>query len=797
MSSPKLTWYRLTQDVFVASVISETRYVSEDFTLAYEGEGKSLVCVVSQGRVDPSAALSIQDQLGKARQGGDQAEHYPGSSAHLPEEESWLSDEDRFVLEGSQDQELSSLFAKRAYFVFFAAPQAKDGELSLYLQGQKLGGLTKKHRQHVDVFDLEKAVNLLKSEDLAALVFAITNWVVPYFKLSNDAEFLGELAQVVKSSSPKGPVQALPICLDDGLYGLRLPKLSPKADIKDTKFFLLSDEALRPLVVKPEIRTGGQSQDLIFEVPKMMRTRPVVLVHFEKGQFSAWQLKLKESKGFEYLHDRLKKEPDSYCRFLLSRLKRYVDQRPVVKALAQRIVLSEQWDPVGCPLSAAPLAGNLELALALPDGGVLVRGWLFDPLGLVQSWQFESQTGASLSGDDYIHFYKRHDIKDLASHPSYESQDDYGFVGVVPGEKENLPGIGWQLRLQLKGGGELLMKAPRASLNPRINRAQALALVDHDTLTPDLLKKVLVPAASQLHKLCLPEDRVKDVSWFGADKPEAPLYSVVIPLYRTLDYFRHQLAAFYADPDFQDAEIIAVLDSPEQERDFKHMLTGLCMYYDLPIKVVVHHANYGYAPAINSGAKAASGKWLILLNSDVLPSGPGWLSGMVKIASRKGVGLVGPKLLFEDDSLQHAGLYFDKDHYNVWLNRHRFKGYPGDYPDASNTCEVPGVTGACMFLEREFYAALGGTSENYVIGDYEDSDFCLEVRKAGKTIWYAAEVELYHFERRSVRTNTSYIRTNACQINQSIHHERWGETIGKLQDKFAGKLPDTVSPLRR
>jgi GT2 family glycosyltransferase len=268
---------------------------------------------------------------------------------------------------------------------------------------------------------------------------------------------------------------------------------------------------------------------------------------------------------------------------------------------------------------------------------------------------------------------------------------------------------------------------------------------------------------------------------------------VVIPLYRVLDYFRHQLAAFYVDPDFKQAEIIAVLDSPDQEPEFKHLLTGLEMIYDLPVKLVVHRGNYGYAPAINSGAAHAKGRWLVLLNSDVLPRQAGWLSGLAGAAKRKGVGLVGPKLLFEDDSLQHAGLYFGKDHHNTWLNRHRFKGYPADFPGATQSCEVPGVTGACMFLARQLYQRLGGTSEDYIIGDYEDSDFCLTVREAGKSVWYAADVELYHFERRSIRTNQSYAKTNACQVNQTIHHARWEKEIAILQKRFARLLPDTVS----
>ena len=67
------------------------------------------------------------------------------------------------------------------------------------------------------------------------------------------------------------------------------------------------------------------------------------------------------------------------------------------------------------------------------------------------------------------------------------------------------------------------------------------------------------------------------------------------------------------------AELILVLDSPEQEDDLRRALHGLDLIYGLPVTLVVNRRNLGYAGAVNAGAAEARGRWLVPCNSDVLP----------------------------------------------------------------------------------------------------------------------------------------------------------------------------------
>jgi GT2 family glycosyltransferase len=238
--------------------------------------------------------------------------------------------------------------------------------------------------------------------------------------------------------------------------------------------------------------------------------------------------------------------------------------------------------------------------------------------------------------------------------------------------------------------------------------------------------------------------------------------------------------ALAEDPECRRSEIIFILDSPEQRNEVEHLLRGLHRLTDLPATLVIMPRNLGYAAANNAGAREARGPVLLLLNSDVIPIGPGWLQMLTEPFSRPAVGAAGPRLLFEDGSIQHAGLHFERDEDGIWFNRHYHKGMPRHWPDAQKPRDVPGVTGAAMAMRRKLFEQIGGVCEDYIIGDYEDSDLCLRVRAAGSTITYVPEAELYHFERRSIWLHTGYTRTHAALYNRLLHHERWDQTITSL-----------------
>ncbi len=182
----------------------------------------------------------------------------------------------------------------------------------------------------------------------------------------------------------------------------------------------------------------------------------------------------------------------------------------------------------------------------------------------------------------------------------------------------------------------------------------------------------------------------------------------------------------------------------------------------------------------------AAADMLLFMNSDILPANSGWLGVMRRFYDKQsGIGALAPKLFYEDGSLQHAGMIFEKQQFPFWLNLHEWKGYAADYAPACVSRKVPAVTGACMMVDKSLFAKVGGFTTDYVIGDFEDSDLCLKLAEAGYDSWYLPQVGLYHLERQSVPLNAGYHGSYAWQVNARLHTRRWDELITKRMRKFA------------
>ena len=446
-------------------------------------------------------------------------------------------------------------------------------------------------------------------------------------------------------------------------------------------------------------------------------------------------------------------------------------RRPVIAATEERKTAA----------GFTPFGIGIDFALPLPDGSVFAKGWLRDPTGMLAGLDAATAFGTTVS---------------LPAVLCADAEDPERRVFFSRSEPTRDPVGGTQILItaRLAGGHSVRLTPPQPFLTPTQGRDLLLRTTPMEALdqpgSTALLDSVLMPALGALQEAHRRGPKVDVVRSIG-EQPEQPAWSVVVPLYRNLTFLRHQLAAFGLDPAFRGVELIFVLDSPEQAAEVDRLLRGMRYAFGTSARLVIHTRNFGFAAAINSGVAESIGERVLLLNSDVIPLAvpDGWLARLQAHLDTAGVGVVGPKLLFDDDSLQHAGLHWERDDQGEWYNRHYYKGYPRDFPPACVSREVPAVTGACLAVRRSVFDQVGGVSEDYVIGDYEDSDFCLKVRTTGLSCRYAADVELYHMERQSITEHDAYERTPACLYNRRLHHDRWGATIATLQARFDTKAP--------
>lgn len=429
---------------------------------------------------------------------------------------------------------------------------------------------------------------------------------------------------------------------------------------------------------------------------------------------------------------------------------------------------------------AHPVSATLDMAISDHGGGLFLRGWIRDPLNLVHGLTLVSHHARHRLDPARLHRMARGGLaQHFAEAPHGGIGDRAGFVAWLP-EGDSIPALQWSLRLQLATGDRLEVLAPTGLLPPAAARDQLASAVTLDQLSEAMVDECLLPAAQRTQQAVMAQRARPEVVQIG-QRPARPDLALVIPLYRNLRFLRHQVAQFSRDPDLAQAELVFVLDSPEQRADVVQHLRGLHLLCGQPITLVVQAANYGYASACNAGAAEARAPVLAMLNSDVLPAARGWVRPLLARLGQPGVAAVGPKLLFHDGGVQHAGLFFERyGAWDEWYNNHYWKGFPRAFPPLNRPRPVPGVTGAALFLRRETFESVGGFTTDYIIGDYEDSDLCLKLRAAGGEVWYEPAAELFHFERQSIRENAVHDRNLATALNRRLHQQRWGKQMAAL-----------------
>ena len=161
--------------------------------------------------------------------------------------------------------------------------------------------------------------------------------------------------------------------------------------------------------------------------------------------------------------------------------------------------------------------------------------------------------------------------------------------------------------------------------------------------------------------------------------------------------------------------------------------------------------NVGFAAANNIGMRRALDDgcdFALLLNNDTEVITPNWLEEMVMYAQQKRVGCVGAKLLYPDDTIQHAGVVigFGGVAGHTFIGLHEAEN--SYFHRAMCAQDYSAVTAACMMSKKSVFDAVGGFSEDLAVA-FNDIDYCMKVRSLGKLVVYAPYALLYHYESKS------------------------------------------------
>ena len=226
------------------------------------------------------------------------------------------------------------------------------------------------------------------------------------------------------------------------------------------------------------------------------------------------------------------------------------------------------------------------------------------------------------------------------------------------------------------------------------------------------------------------------------------LVSILIPSCDHAKDLRTCVDSIYAKTTYPHFEIIVIENNSKEEETFRTYERLERQHPDSFRVVRWEGTGFNYSALNNFGARFAQGEYLLLLNNDTEVITPRWLEEMVMFAQQERIGCVGAKLLYPDDTIQHAGLGFGY----LTLAAHMHKNFPVANPGYMGRLiyahDVYGVTGACLMIRRALYEEMGGLDESFAVA-FNDVDFCVRVHKAGYQNLFTPFAMLYHYESKS------------------------------------------------
>ena len=196
------------------------------------------------------------------------------------------------------------------------------------------------------------------------------------------------------------------------------------------------------------------------------------------------------------------------------------------------------------------------------------------------------------------------------------------------------------------------------------------------------------------------------------------------------------------------------------------------------IRIVYWSDEFNYSAINNFGVKHARGDYLLLLNNDVEVITTDWLEELTANCQRKDVGIVGARLYYPDDTIQHAGIVIGIGGVAGALFVGMPRMFTGYLHKAAIQQDLSAVTAACMMVKRSVYEELGGLEEELKVA-FNDVDFCLRAREKGYLVVYDPNVELYHFESKSRGMEDSKEKIRRFQNEIEYMRSHWLELLKK------------------
>ncbi|HXA09327.1 MAG TPA: glycosyltransferase family 2 protein [Chthoniobacterales bacterium] len=251
--------------------------------------------------------------------------------------------------------------------------------------------------------------------------------------------------------------------------------------------------------------------------------------------------------------------------------------------------------------------------------------------------------------------------------------------------------------------------------------------------------------------------------WVKRELRETKRIAIIIATRDRIDLLSRCISSITSKTSYPNYEII-VVDNESTSDEAREYFRN-CEHRVLPF-----NGPFNFSALNNLAVEQTTSPWLLFLNNDVEAIDNEWLTVMAEHVQRPEVGAVGARLLYPNDTVQHAGVVLGVG----GIAEHAFRHFPADAPGVSRQLQVTrnysSVTGACLLTRRDVFEEVGGFDEERLPVTFNDVDLCLKMRRAGYLIVYTPFARLYHHESASRRRSVEALETE-------VMRERWPDLL--------------------
>ena len=257
---------------------------------------------------------------------------------------------------------------------------------------------------------------------------------------------------------------------------------------------------------------------------------------------------------------------------------------------------------------------------------------------------------------------------------------------------------------------------------------------------------------------------------------DSPLVSIIIPNKDHIEDLEKCLSSVVEKTTYSNYEILVVENNSTREETFEYYKNLSAKYPKC--RVIEWKKEFNYAAINNFAAKEAAGEYLLFLNNDVELITANWIKGLLGICQLPKVGIVGAKLFFPDETVQHAGVIIGLG----GVAGHIFSGASRYDPNYAGRAIMPqnlsAVTAACMMMKADVFRQVGGFDEEFQVA-FNDVDLCMKTIQAGYQIVFDPYVQLYHYESKSRGMENTADKQSRFYGEVYRFEQKWPEILEK------------------